>query len=191
MQRIEVQLEPTSRWGILSRKQPKAMPTKNGKQRRAVALRTGNPLPRPVQHRPEGGRRCKPAEHKELEVILMRQLGDCLAMPIFIVNNKGTLLFYNEPAEVLLGQRFEETGELTAEQWAGAFMPTDLRNRPLPPEKVPLVIALRERRPVHSSLRIRGLDHVVRDIQVTAFPLVGRANRFLGAVAIFWEVTRK
>jgi PAS domain-containing protein len=121
----------------------------------------------------------------------MRQLADCLAMPIFIVNANGTLLFYNEPAEVLLGQRFEETGELTTEQWAGAFTPTDHRNRPLPPEKVPLVIALRERRPVHGSLRIRGLDQVVRDIQATAFPLVGRAKRFLGAVAIFWEVSRK
>jgi PAS domain-containing protein len=167
------------------------MPTKNGNQRGVVAPLIGKPLPRPVQHRPESSRRGKPAEHKELEVILMRQLADCLAMPIFIVNKKGTLLFYNEPAEVLLGQRFEETGELTADQWAGAFMPTDLRNRPLPPEKVPLVIALRERRPVHASLRIRGLDQVVRDIQATAFPLVGRANRFLGAVAIFWEVARR
>jgi len=121
----------------------------------------------------------------------MRQLADCLAVPIFLVNAKGTLLFYNEPAEVLLGQRFEETGELTTEQWAGAFTPMDHRNRPLPTEKVPLVIALRERRPVHASLRIRGLDQVVHDIQATAFPLVGRANRFLGAVAIFWEVARK
>jgi PAS domain-containing protein len=167
------------------------MPTKNGKQRGAVALLSGKPFTRPVQSRSERGGRNKPAEHKELEVILMRQLADCLAMPIFIVNAKGTLLFYNEPAEVLLGQRFEETGELTTEQWAGVFMPTDHRNRPLPPEKVPLVIALRERRPVHASLRIRGLDHVVRDIQVTAFPLVGRASRFLGAVAIFWEAARR
>jgi PAS domain-containing protein len=129
-------------------------------------------------------------KHKELEVILMRQLADCLAMPIFIVDVRGTLLFYNEPAELLLGQRFEETGALTAQQWVNAFVPSDKSNRPLPPEKVPLVIALREKRPVHGNLRIRGLDQVVRDIQVTALPLVGRANRFLGAAAIFWEVQK-
>src|SRR5262245_19347294 len=70
--------------------------------------------------------------HKELELILMRQLADCLAMPIFIVNAQGTLLFYNEPAELLLGQRFEESGELTTHQWATAFVPTDHQNRPLP-----------------------------------------------------------
>ena len=154
-------------------------------------LQADDPAPKPFHGRPKHDPTGKPTEHKELEVILMRQLADCLAMPIFIVNTQGTLLFYNEPAEVLLGQRFEETGELTTEQWAAAFVPTDHRNRPLPPENVPLVIALRERRPVHASLRIRGLDQIVRDIQVTAFPLVGRANRFLGAVAIFWEVTRR
>jgi PAS domain-containing protein len=142
-------------------------------------------------HRLESGGSRKPKAHKELEVILTRQLADCLAMPIFIVNREGTLLFYNEPAEVLLGQRFEETGALSANQWATAFVPTDHRNRPLPPAKLPLVIALRERRPAHADFRIRGLDQIVRHIQVTAFPLVGRANRFLGAVAIFWEVAQR
>jgi PAS domain-containing protein len=129
--------------------------------------------------------------HKELEVILMRQLADCLAMPIFIVNVEGALLFYNEPAEVLLGQRFEETGELSTRQWATAFVPTDHQNRRLAPEKLPLVIALHERRPAHADFRIRGLDGVVRHIQVTAFPLIGRANRLLGAVAIFWEAPKR
>jgi hypothetical protein len=27
----------------------------------------------------------------------------------------------------------------------------------------------------------------LREIEVTAFPLVGQADRFLGAIAIFWE----
>jgi hypothetical protein len=33
------------------------------------------------------------------EVVLMRQLVSCLAMPILLVDPVGTLLFYNEPAE--------------------------------------------------------------------------------------------
>jgi PAS domain-containing protein len=130
----------------------------------------------------------KTARRKELELILARQLADCLAMPIFLVDARGTLLFYNEPAELILGRRFEETGELTAAQWAAAFVPTDNRGHALPPEKLPLVIALRERRPAHADFCIRGFDQTVRHIQATAFPLVGRTNRFLGAVAIFWEV---
>jgi len=50
-----------------------------------------------------------------------------------------------------------------------------------------LVIALQERRPAHRSLFIEGLDGQRRLIEVTAFPLVGQARRFLGGVAIFWE----
>jgi PAS domain-containing protein len=130
----------------------------------------------------------KSAGRKALEMILARQLADCLAMPIFLVDARGTLLFYNEPAELILGRRFEETGELTAAQWATAFVPTDEQGNALPPEKLPLMIALRQRCPAHSSFLIRGLDHSIRHIEATAFPLVGRTNRFLGAVAIFWEV---
>lgn len=124
---------------------------------------------------------------KEIEVILTRQLADCLAMPIFLVDTLGNLLFYNEPAEKILGRRFEETGELTSAEWAATFVPTDDQGRPLRAEELPLVIAVRDRRPVHAGFWIRGLDQVPRHIMVTAFPLVGRGTRFLGAVAIFWE----
>lgn len=47
---------------------------------------------------------------KEIGVILTRQLASYLAMPIFIVDPTGALLFYHEPTEQILGLRFEETG---------------------------------------------------------------------------------
>jgi len=43
------------------------------------------------------------AQH-EIEVILFRQLAASLAMPIFIVDPQGTLLYCNEPAELILGR---------------------------------------------------------------------------------------
>ena len=43
---------------------------------------------------------------KDVEVILMRQLASYLAVPIFLVDPAGNLIFYNEPAERLLGRRF-------------------------------------------------------------------------------------
>ena len=58
---------------------------------------------------------------REIEVILTRQLASYLALPIFIVDEDGTLIFYNEPAEAILGQRFEETGEMPADEWAQAY----------------------------------------------------------------------
>jgi PAS domain-containing protein len=124
---------------------------------------------------------------KEIEMILARQLADCLALPIFLVDVNGALLFYNEPAEKILGRRFEETGALSAKEWSTAFVPTDDRGRPLQPAELPLMIALAQRRPAHAAFWIRGWDHVNRRIQATAVPLIGRMDRFLGAVSIFWE----
>jgi PAS domain-containing protein len=127
------------------------------------------------------------ATQKPIELILARQLASYLAMPIFLVDAEGTLVFYNEPAERILGRRFDETGEMSATEWASVFAPTDETGRPLPPEKVPLMIAHAERRPVHVRMTLCGLDKVSRSIEATAVPLIAQAGRYVGAVAIFWE----
>lgn len=121
-------------------------------------------------------------------MILTRQLASYLAIPIFLVDTAGTLVFYNEPAELLLGRRFDETGEMPVEEWSIMFTPVDEHGTPIPPDGLPLVIALAERRPAHRRFFIHGLDRARRQIELTAFPLIGQAERYLGAVALFWEV---
>ena len=44
-------------------------------------------------------------------------------MPIFLVDPSGNLLFYNEPAEQLLGSRYDETGEMSVSEWSSLFAP--------------------------------------------------------------------
>jgi hypothetical protein len=74
------------------------------------------------------------------------------------------------------------------EDWATVVTPTDGSGTPLSPERRPLLIATTERRPAHGELWLVGLNHVRRHIKVAAFPLVGQAERYLGAVAVFWEI---
>src|SRR6267142_4899032 len=93
-----------------------------------------------------------------IEVILMRQLASYLAMPIFLVDPAGNLLFYNEPAEALLGRRYDETGEMPIEEWSAIFVPVDESGAPFPPEDLPLAVALQKRRAAHRALWIRGFD---------------------------------
>ena len=124
---------------------------------------------------------------KPIELILVRQLADHLSIPMFVVDAEGTLLFYNEPAEGMLGRRFDEAGEMRLGLWSTIFLPTDENGARLPPEALPLVIALRERRPAHRILGITGLDGVRKLIEVTAFPIEGQGGRHLGAVAAFWN----
>jgi len=124
---------------------------------------------------------------KPIELILTRQLASYLAMPVFLVDMEGTLVFYNEPAERILGTRFEETGAMPASEWGTVFVPTYERGAALEPAELPLMVALREGRPAHGTLWIHALDSVPRHIEVTAFPLIGQTHDRIGAVAIFWE----
>jgi PAS domain-containing protein len=124
---------------------------------------------------------------KRVEVILMRQLAGYLATPMLVVNPVGTLLYFNEPAEVLLGKRFEEVGELPASAWSTVFAPSDAAGAPMPPEEFPLLVALARRTPAHAAFWIRGMDGQRRHIEVAAFPLIGFEGTPLGAVATLWE----
>lgn len=124
----------------------------------------------------------------DVELILLRQVASYLVTPIFLVDLDGNLLFYNEPAEALLGERYDETGEMPLEMWATKFTPTDEHGRVLEPTELALVRAVKDRLPAHGELWIVGMDGVRRHIEVTAFPLIGQGGRELGSVAIFWEV---
>ena len=125
----------------------------------------------------------------DVELILMKQVASALAMPILLVASDGTLLFYNEPAEALLGERYDETGEISYAEWAQLFKPMDRSGRQLSSDETTLGRAMRGNRPTHGEISLAGLDGVRRDLSVTAFPLVGQNDRHLGFVVLFWEYT--
>lgn len=124
---------------------------------------------------------------KEVGLILMRQLASGLAVPTIIFDDEGDTLFYNEPAEVLLGQRFDDAGALPLAGTARIFALRDDKGEPLTPDQVPAAVAMRERRAVHRMVWVRGLDGVERLVEVTAFPLLGGGGHLIGSVAMFWE----
>ena len=123
----------------------------------------------------------------EVEVILLRQVASYLAMPIFLVDPEGTLVYYNEPAERLLGYRYDETGAMPIGEWSTIFVPRDEDGQPIPAFELPLGIALARGEPAHGTMWIDALDDQTHHITVTAVPLIGQHDRRLGAMAIFWE----
>lgn len=124
---------------------------------------------------------------KEIELILLRQCASHLEMPIWLMGSDGELLFYNEPAEPILGRRFDEAGPMPGEELSAMFLTTAEDGSPIDASDLPINIALTKSRPAHLPMRIRGLDGIWRMIEVTAFPIKGQEGRHLGAVAIFWE----
>ena len=116
---------------------------------------------------------------------LFRRVADSLALPMFLVDAGGDLVYYNRPAAVLLGQPY--TRPLRPAEWGGLWTPTNIDGAGLALEQLPVMVALRTHRPVHRWLNIVGLDGVHRRLEVTAFPLVVEESQVLGALALFWQ----
>ena len=124
---------------------------------------------------------------RPLELILARNLMTGLSTPAFLVDEDAVAVFYNEAAGVLLGQRFEERGKMTAAEWTSAFGPYDSEGRRLDIEELPLTVVLRRGRPAHSRLSIHAVDGTDHDIEVSAIPIVTTEGT-RGAMAFFWPV---
>jgi PAS domain-containing protein len=124
---------------------------------------------------------------KSIVLILARELASKLATAMFLVDPEGTLVYYNEQAEALLGETYADAGEMKRDEWSSKFSQTDLDGSPIPPDDLPLGVSLTRQIPAHRRFRITAVDGVERVIDVTALPLFARAEEFVGAMAIFWE----
>jgi PAS domain-containing protein len=124
---------------------------------------------------------------RSLLMIMARDFASRLATAVFLVDPDGTLIYFNEAAERVLGQPFVEGKTVDAREWSTTFSPEDEHGEPVPLASLPLGVALTQRQPAHRAIRITGADGVSRGIEVTAFPLFAHADECVGAVAIFWE----
>ena len=129
-----------------------------------------------------------PARPKHLVLILAREFAANLATPTAITDERGCLVYFNEAAEEVFGKAYSELGEIPYDEWTSRFAPRDVESdEPLPLERRPTGVALRERRSTHEQLRVTSLDGVAREIAVTAFPLFAHTDEFVGVIVIFWR----
>ena len=125
---------------------------------------------------------------KHLVLILARQFASNLSTPTLIADDRGSLVYYNEAAEAVIGRRFAETGEMPIDEFTAAFDPRTRDAEPLAPEQRPIRIALDEHRASHLAYVVTSTDGVEREVEVTAFPLFAQTDEFVGIVATFWRV---
>jgi PAS domain S-box-containing protein len=128
-----------------------------------------------------------PPPQRHLILILARNFASRLATAVFLVDEKGRVIFFNEAAEDLLGTRFEEGHGMSAEEYTKLFRPAGESGELLGPLDTPLGIAANRQEPAHGPLTITGADGTTRRIEATAFPLLAHAGDLVGAIAFFWE----
>jgi PAS domain-containing protein len=124
---------------------------------------------------------------KPVELILLRQLARRMPLPVVLVDADGNVVYFNPATEQLLGYRGDDFAEapLPAIQEAGD--PRDADNNPLPVERMPIAVALHERRPQQATMIVHDSEGRPRRIVTTAIPLDGQGGALLGAMSIFWE----
>lgn len=121
-----------------------------------------------------------------VELILARQLASGLSVPVLLVDARGDTVFYNEPAEAIFGRAFDEIDALPFEERTAMLAPRRENGDPLPVERLPGMLAMRERRPAHAEFYIHGLDGVLRAVEATATPVESAGGHVLGALIIMW-----
>jgi PAS domain-containing protein len=123
----------------------------------------------------------------DLVLIVARSFATKLATPTLIIDANGNLVYFNDAASDVLGRSYLDVGALHASRWQELFQPRTLDEEPLTAEQTPAGVSLLERRPVHDSFVMRGLDGRERKITVTAFPLFSQPDEVVGVMSIFWE----
>jgi PAS domain-containing protein len=126
-------------------------------------------------------------KHQPLLLVQARNLITNLALPAFLTDPDGRLLFFNDAAAEVLGRRFEEVGQLPQDEWAREIGPFDAEGRPLATDSLPLARALREGRPAQGSFHVRLGERGLREVEVSALPLL-EPDYFEGALIVFWPV---
>lgn len=124
---------------------------------------------------------------RNVALILARELAVNVATPMWIWDEEGELVYYNEHVQAILGSPEREIGVGRLEELP-QFEPCDLDGNPIDVDELPSAIALNQRVPAHRELQIVGLDGARREIAVTAYPLFGRGGEFCGAVSVFWQL---
>lgn len=122
-----------------------------------------------------------------IEIVLLRQWASYIAVPTWITDNEGRLLYYNESVESIIGLRFEDVDDLPADDLAERFAMTDIDGTPISHYDRPLIIALTKQMPAHRRIGLRSTDQAIRELEVTAIPILSTGDRHLGAMATIWD----
>lgn len=122
-------------------------------------------------------------------MILAQQLAAHLSTPMFLIDAQGTLVYYNDAAEQIIGKSFAELGEMPVEEFGEVLELTDIDGVRLRRRDSPAGIAFILRQPAHLRLTATGYDGVRRVVDATAFPLFGKDDEMHGVVNVFWQAS--
>ena len=119
-------------------------------------------------------------------VELYRQLIQSLPVAIYMCNAEGFITLYNKKAAELWGKE----PVIGKDLWCGSWKIFDLDGNPLPPDKCPMAISLKQGIPVEGvEIIIERPDGTRSDVQTNPKPLFDESGRLVGAVNMLVDVS--
>ena len=125
---------------------------------------------------------------RHIALILARDLAANVSSAMLLVDENGDLVYFNEPAERLLGRPYAEA-QMSRADLAKAFKPVDEGGAQVPIQELPIAMAFRTGLPSRSGMWIETGDGRRPYIQVLGIPLFARVGDLVGGLAVFWEST--
>ena len=126
---------------------------------------------------------------KSLPLILARELAANLSTAMFLLDATGTLVYFNDAAETIIGKPFGELGEISANEFGQVLHMTDRSGATIRRRDSPGGVAFIQHRPSHQVLYVTGYDGTRRLVEATAYPLFGAAKEMHGVVSVFWQLS--
>jgi PAS domain-containing protein len=127
------------------------------------------------------------ASPKSLPLILARELAANLATPMFLTDERGMLVYWNDAAALLLCKPFAELGEVPVGDFAAALDLATPEGKAIRRRDSPGGVAFFQRRPSHQILLATMYDGTRRLVEATAYPLFGANGEMHGVINVFWE----
>jgi PAS domain-containing protein len=124
---------------------------------------------------------------KSLVLIRAKHLAESVTTPIFLVDNVGNMIFFNEAAEGKFGQAFADVGAIPVTEWQEKYNVRTRDDSPFPLDAMPGWIELQKERPGIGHVKFTTIDGRDLFIAVCAFPLFTSQDDFEGALVYFWE----
>ena len=127
---------------------------------------------------------------RNLVLILARAFAAQIATAVFLLDEEGTIIYYNEAAERLTGRPFIEGAGMTAGEWMAASHPRDDAGELIAFENLPLGITMLKREPAHGVVTFTSQDGAPLRIENATFPLFAHTEDYVGTFAIVWPLDR-
>lgn len=121
---------------------------------------------------------------RPIELVMARQWSALLTTPTLLFDDRGSLIYFNEAAALVVGRSFSESGSMASQEWHAAFRVEGPDGTVVHWDESPLAQALEAEHAMQRTVVLRGMDGQRRQVTLTSFPIRGLSQGHAGVLVL-------